>query len=78
VVLNFLGLSINQNKIKFFALFISIILTALFVRSFYLQAVQGSYYHQLAEGNRIRVLPIKASRGVVFDAKGKQLVQKHS
>ncbi len=71
----FLGSAISSRKIKIFSLIIFLALGLFFARSFYLQVVRGEYYHGLAEGNRIRILPIKASRGVIFDSQGQQLVK---
>jgi penicillin-binding protein 2 len=42
-------------------------------RSFYLQIVQGEYYKEIAENNRIRTISIKAPRGVVYD-KNKEIL----
>src|SRR4029078_2676790 len=39
------------------------------------QLVQGDYYRELAENNRLRKLPIKAPRGLIFDRKGRLLVE---
>src|SRR3979411_1118260 len=41
----------------------------------FVQLVQGSYYRELAENNRLRKLPIKAPRGLIFDRKGRLLVE---
>src|SRR5436305_9801176 len=51
-----------------------VILAALGVRLYYLQVVKGSYYAERAENQRIRLLPIPAPRGVIFDRNGKMLV----
>src|SRR5947209_17420900 len=51
-----------------------LMLTALGVRLYYLQIVKGSYYAERAENQRIRLLPIPAPRGVIFDRNGKLLV----
>ncbi|MDT5122495.1 MAG: penicillin-binding protein 2 [Acidobacteriota bacterium] len=51
-----------------------LMLTALGVRLYYLQVVKGSYYAERAENQRIRLLPIPAPRGVIFDRNGKLLV----
>lgn len=40
-----------------------------------LQLVSGSYYRVLAEGNRIRRIPIKAARGEVLDRSGQPLAR---
>src|SRR4029077_9532746 len=39
------------------------------------QLVQGDYYRERAESNRLRKLPIKAPRGLIFDRKGRLLVE---
>lgn len=42
----------------------------------YLQVVQGSQYAKLSDGNRIRIIPIKAPRGIFSDRNGVPLVSK--
>lgn len=51
-----------------------ILLTILGVRLYYLQVVQGQYYSDRAENQRIRLIPIPAPRGAIFDRNGKILV----
>ena len=41
----------------------------------FVQLVQGDYYRELAENNRLRKLPIKAPRGLIYDRKGRLLVE---
>ena len=41
---------------------------------YYLQIVKGDYYEQKAENQRIRLIPIPAPRGAIFDRNGKILV----
>ncbi len=41
----------------------------------FVQVVQGSYYRELAENNRMRTLPIKAPRGLIYDREGRLLVE---
>jgi penicillin-binding protein 2 len=41
----------------------------------FVQLVQGDYYRELAENNRLRKLPIKAPRGLIFDRHGRLLVE---
>ncbi|MCH4178885.1 MAG: penicillin-binding protein 2 [Megasphaera sp.] len=43
-------------------------------RLVYLQLFVGDYYHNLAEGNRLRVIPISAMRGIMYDRNGQILV----
>src|SRR4028119_1588014 len=41
----------------------------------YVQLVRGEEYRQLAEENRLRKLPIKAPRGLIYDRHGRLLVE---
>ncbi len=43
------------------------------VRLVQLQLIQGRYYRQLAEENRIRFVPVPSDRGVIRDREGRQL-----
>ncbi len=72
---NYIGKSIGIKKIKIFLLVIILGLTAIFARTFYLQTIRGSYYRNLAEGNRIRLRSIPAERGIFYDRFNKELVQ---
>jgi penicillin-binding protein 2 len=47
----------------------------LITRLFVLQVVQGAYWREIAEGNRIKVSKIPALRGVIYDRNGVQLVR---
>ncbi len=51
-----------------------ILLTALAGRLYYLQIVKGEYYSERAENQRVRLIPIPAPRGAIFDRNGKLLV----
>lgn len=51
-----------------------ILLTILGVRLYNLQIVNGEYYDKRAESQRIRLIPIPAPRGAIFDRNGKILV----
>ncbi len=51
-----------------------ILLAVLGVRIYYLQIVQGQYYSDRAENQRIRLIPIPAPRGAILDRNGKLLV----
>jgi len=54
-----------------------ILLSVLFLtaRVFYLDFFQGEHYSQIAQGNRIRSVTIKAPRGNIFDRHGKILAK---
>src|SRR5258705_8178951 len=51
-----------------------LLLTALGVRLYLVQVIWGKYYGEIAQNQRIRLLPIPAPRGVIFDRNGKVLV----
>ena len=56
------------------SLIILAVFFALVVRIWYLQIAKGSYFKQLSEKNRIRVLDVPPSRGIIFDRNGIMLV----
>jgi len=47
----------------------------LWLRTFFLQIVQGEYYRKLSEENRIRMEPVEALRGLILDRNGVVLVE---
>jgi penicillin-binding protein 2 len=51
-----------------------VLLGVLSVRLYVLQIVNGSHYAEIAENQRIRLLPIPAPRGAILDRNGRQLV----
>jgi penicillin-binding protein 2 len=64
-----LGIRVGTIQIIAFVL-----LTILGARLYYLQVVKGEYYEGKAENQRIRMIPIPAPRGAIFDRNGKLLV----
>ncbi len=50
-------------------------LTLLAIRLWYLQCLQGNYYRDLSENNRIRTIRTQAPRGLMYDREGKILVK---
>jgi len=53
----------------------TIALLVLFGRTFYLQAMKGYHYKDIAENNRIREFVIRAPRGLIEDSQGTILAQ---
>jgi penicillin-binding protein 2 len=51
------------------------LLVAIAAGFWFVQIIQGDYYRELAENNRLRKLPIKAPRGLIFDRNGRLLVE---
>ncbi len=84
------GESISTEKIKrrnygdpvssrgmryyFIPLILVIAITLLVVRLILLQVIQGNYYRNLANSNRIKTIIIHAPRGTIFDRSGNPLV----
>lgn len=51
-----------------------LLLALLGARLYYLQIVRGEYYSERAESQRVRLIPIPAPRGAIFDRNGRLLV----
>jgi len=64
-----------RNRLPLLAAFLIIFATALFFRLWYLQVIRGTYYHELAESNRIRPIKIRPPRGIIYDRNGKPMVE---
>lgn len=52
-----------------------VLIAILLGRMYYLQIFEGSYYHLLAEGNRIATRPLVPLRGQIYDRNGVALAQ---
>ncbi|MDO8626362.1 MAG: penicillin-binding protein 2 [Candidatus Magasanikbacteria bacterium] len=70
----FLGTAIYQFKANRLFFIITLALSLIIVQLIRLQLWQGSTYRATAEGNRIRIKPIIAERGIIYDRSGEQLV----
>lgn len=70
-----LGTNFSEKKAWLLRIFVIIFFLIIVGRFFNLQIVKGSYYFQLAEGNREKKIPIVAERGQIYDRNGKQLTQ---
>lgn len=57
-----------------FAYLCVVIFLVLTARLWYLQVVRGGYYEEQSRVNAIRIIPIPAPRGVIYDRKGQPLV----
>ncbi|WP_298704121.1 penicillin-binding protein 2 [uncultured Veillonella sp.] len=62
----------KNKKGRFDALLyiVCLIFLVLIIRLFYLQIMDGEYYHTKAEGNRLRMVTMTAARGVMYDRNG--------
>jgi penicillin-binding protein 2 len=54
---------------------IAIVLIALIVRLIQVQLVNGDKYRAAAQANQIRLIPVAAPRGIIYDRNGKVLVR---
>lgn len=70
----FLGKYIGEKKLHILLIACIVFFGILLGRSFQLQIVRGAYYAQLADTNRIRITPLPAPRGLIFDSAQRQLV----
>lgn len=64
----------NDGRFRYLYWILIGIFVVLICRLVYLQIVAGDYYHSLAEGNRLRAIPIAAMRGIMYDRNGQILV----
>src|SRR2546430_7345922 len=63
-----------RGRLHLIQAMVMVMLGVLGVRLYLLQIVNGPHYAEIAENQRIRLLPIPAPRGVIFDRNGKLLV----
>lgn len=64
-----------RERIYFFYAILIIALAVLIGQAAKLQLIYGSWYREIAEGNRIKKISIPAPRGIIYDRKGKALVR---
>jgi penicillin-binding protein 2 len=63
-----------RMRLRMIQVLVLVLVSVLSVRLYLLQVVNGPHYADVAENQRIRLLPIPAPRGVIFDRNGKILV----
>jgi penicillin-binding protein 2 len=59
---------------RYFVLAVIVVFLIFFVRLLYLQVIKGQELRSLSENNRIRLIKIPASRGMIMDRNGRVLV----
>jgi len=64
-----------QRRILVAAIFGGILLAGLISRLFYLQVISHDHYTTLSEDNRVSIVPIAPTRGLIFDRNGVLLAQ---
>ncbi|MGI6319292.1 MAG: penicillin-binding protein 2 [Firmicutes bacterium] len=62
------------RRIRVFITLVVLIFIILSSRLAYLQIIRYDYYWNRAENNRLRIMPVTAPRGEIYDRKGEQLV----
>jgi penicillin-binding protein 2 len=73
-----LELARYQARLKIGAAFVLALALLLFMRLVYLQLVKHEHYQELAESNRISLVPALPNRGVIYDRNGKILADNFS
>ncbi|MGE5560639.1 MAG: penicillin-binding protein 2 [Chloroflexota bacterium] len=63
-----------ERRFNALALLVVFVFATLFGRVGYLQIIRRERYEKLAEGNRIRLIPTVAPRGVIYDRNGVPIV----
>ncbi len=71
----YLGATIHTRKITIWQIILFFGIALIFSRLAYLQIIKGDVFRALAEENRIRILEIKANRGIIMDRNKKILVK---
>ena len=61
---------ILERRILLFQILLGLLFLGFLLNFWYLQGVQGEAYANLAENNRMRRIPLKPTRGVIFDRHG--------
>src|ERR1700694_1524321 len=67
----------SQNlrvRLRIIQALVLVMLATLGVRLYLIQIINGARYAEIAQNQRIRLLPIPAPRGVIFDRSGHMLV----
>ncbi len=67
-----------HNRLRVGAGFILVLSLILFLRLVYLQLIKHEHYQELAESNRITLVPAIPNRGVIYDRNGKILADNFS
>ncbi|MFH1255356.1 MAG: penicillin-binding protein 2 [bacterium] len=70
-----IGKNFDINKVFKINIVLIFFIGVILCRAAFLQIVKGSYYHDLAEGNRIRIQRIESKRGVIYDRKYRPLAR---
>ena len=64
-----------KNRILLLSIVVGILFFLLLLRLWHLQILSGEEYRDMSENNRLRFLPVAASRGAIMDRNGNVLVR---
>jgi penicillin-binding protein 2 len=64
----------SNYRLEFLFVIVVLVFVALISRLAFLQVIQGKNYERLADGNRIRLIPIMAPRGNFYDRNGSAMI----
>jgi len=70
--------SVSSLRKNSFIITLILLFMILLVRLYYLQIVKGPRFRGIAEANRIRVVPIEAPRGIIYDRHGQIITDNKS
>ncbi|MFA5134653.1 MAG: penicillin-binding protein 2 [Patescibacteria group bacterium] len=70
---SYVSSNFDIKRLRILFLFIIVLFAITFVKTGYLQIVQGNLYRLAAEENRIRIKELKAPRGIIYDRNGESL-----
>lgn len=63
-----------NHRLDLLGLIVVLVFVVLIGRLGYLQVMEGKHYGELADGNRIKLIPVMAPRGTFYDRNGVELV----
>ncbi len=64
-----------RNRFQFVFIVVIAVFTLILFRLWYLQIIRGDRFRNLSESNRVRVRVVTAPRGIIYDARGRILVE---
>lgn len=69
-----LGRNLNYRSLWLSCCLAVLLIISLLFKVYWLQVVQGEFYRNLSEGNRVRIKKISAERGLIYDRNHRPLV----
>ena len=63
-----------EHRFKYAAIAVAVLFFVVAARLYYLQVIKGSFYHFFSTENSIKAMKVPAPRGMIFDRRGRVLV----